>query len=88
MITKENIASHELIGLQAQIVESSNKQIIGLVGKIIDETKFMFTLNTLKGNKKFPKDTARWKFSFNNDETEIEGTKLTKRPYERMGMKA
>jgi ribonuclease P protein subunit POP4 len=88
MITKENIASHELIGLQAQIVESSNKQIIGLAGKVVDETKFMFTLKTLKGNKKFPKETARWKFSFNNDETEIEGARLTKRPYERMGVKA
>ncbi|MGI0087241.1 MAG: ribonuclease P protein component 1 [Nitrosotalea sp.] len=88
MITKENIASHELIGLQAQIVESSNKQIIGLAGKVVDETKFMFTLNTLKGKKKFPKETARWKFSFNNDQTEIDGTKLVKRPYERMGVKA
>ena len=88
MITKENIASHELIGLQAQIVESSNKQIIGLAGKVVDETKFMFTLHTLKGNKKIPKETARWKFSFNNDHAEIEGAKLAKRPYERMGMKA
>jgi ribonuclease P protein subunit POP4 len=88
MITKENIASHELIGLQAQIVESSNKQIIGLAGKVVDETKFMFTLHTLKGNKKFAKDTARWKFSFNNDSAEIEGTRLTKRSYERMGANA
>lgn len=88
MITKENIASHELIGLQAQIVESTNKQLIGLAGKVIDETKFMFTLNTLKGNKKIPKETARWKFSFNNDDTEIEGTKLVKRSYERVGVKS
>ncbi|MEK6930342.1 MAG: ribonuclease P protein subunit, partial [Thermoproteota archaeon] len=30
MITAENIASHELIGLRTEIVESSNPQIIGL----------------------------------------------------------
>lgn len=88
MITPENITSHELIGLQAQIVESTNKQIIGLAGKVVDETKSMFTLNTVKGQKKFPKETARWKFSFNNTDAEIEGTKLTKRSYERMGVKA
>lgn len=88
MITRENIASHELIGLHAQIIESSNKQIIGLAGKVVDETKSMFTLNTVKGNKKFPKETARWKFIFNNTDAEIEGTQLTKRSYERMGTKA
>lgn len=88
MITKENIASHELIGLHAQIVKSSNEQIVGIAGKVIDETKFMFTLDTVKGKKKFPKDTARWKFSFKCDQTEIDGTKLVKRPYERMGVKA
>ncbi|MDE1726715.1 MAG: ribonuclease P protein subunit [Thaumarchaeota archaeon] len=88
MITKENIASHELIGLEAQIVESTNKQIIGLAGKVVDETKSMFTLRTQKGNKKFPKAESHWNFSFNNDQVKIDGARLTKRPYERMGVKA
>lgn len=88
MITRDNIASHELIGLQTRIEESSNKQIVGFTGKIVDETKFMFTLSTEKGLKRFPKDSAHWKFVFNGDEATIDGTKLTKRSYERMGVKA
>jgi len=31
MITSENIASHELIGLKTEVVESTNPQIVGEV---------------------------------------------------------
>lgn len=88
MISKENITSHELIGLQTQIVESSNKQVIGLGGKIIDETKFMFTLSTKNGIKRMAKSSNKWKFEFNGLEAEVDGSRLTRRPYERIGAKA
>lgn len=88
MMTTENIASHELIGLQTQIIESNNRQIIGLNGKIVDETKFMFTLSTKKGIKRLPKSFSRWKFEFNGQEAELDGSKLTRRSYERIGVKA
>jgi len=88
MITTENIASHELIGLQTQIIESNNKQIIGLNGKIVDETKFMFTLITKKGIKRLPKSFSRWKFECNGQDGELDGSKLTRRSYERRGVKA
>jgi len=39
MITSENIALHELIGLKIEVVESTNPQILGLNGVVIDETK-------------------------------------------------
>ena len=84
MITSENIASHELIGLQTQIVESNNKQVIGISGQIIDETKFMFVLSTARGIKKLAKNANRWKFGFDCKEIELDGTRLTRRPYERM----
>lgn len=88
MITKDNIASHELIGLQAQIVDASNKQIVGFAGKVVDETKFMFTLSTQNGLKRFPKDYVIWKFFFEQDQATIDGAKLAKRSYERMGVRA
>lgn len=87
MITRENLLSHELIGLQTHVVQSSNAQIVGLNGLIVDETKFMFTLNTPRGLKKIPKDIARWSFTFNGDEFEVNGKVLKKRSYERVGIK-
>jgi len=87
MMISDNIISHELIGLQAQLVASNNKQIVGLNGKIVDETKFMFTLNTKNGIKRLAKSASRWKFELDGKEIELDGARLTKRPYERMGEK-
>lgn len=87
MITTENISQHELIGLDTEIAQSSNIQTIGLKGKVVDETKFMFVLRTENGIKKFPKENTIWRFSLNNDKIILNGSMLTKRSHERIGMK-
>ena len=87
MITQENILLHELIGLEAIVVKSNNEQITGISGKVIDETKSMLFLNTTKGIIKIPKESAKWKFSFDKNESIVNGSLLTKRPQERLGAK-
>ena len=81
------MALHELIGLDTEIVQSSNIQLVGLKGQVVDETKFMFALRTGNGIKKLPKENTIWKFSFYNNEVVLNGNMLTKRPYERIGVK-
>lgn len=88
MITTENITRHELIGLEASIVESTNLQIVGLHGKIIDETKSMFAIETQTGVKNMPKENSVWKFNLNGASTIVNGKSIAKRSYERMGVKA
>jgi len=88
MITPENIASHELIGLDAEVIKCNNVHTVGLCGKIIDETKSMLILSTENGVKKIPKANTQWKFSFDKMETLVDGNQLTKRPQERIGAKA
>ena len=87
MITPENIKGHELIGLQASIVECANRQIIGLRGKVVNETKHLLVLDTERGLKKIPKGITIWKFFFNNKEATVDGNLLLKRPHERLGEK-
>jgi ribonuclease P protein subunit POP4 len=87
MITADNITSHEFIGLHTEIVKSTNPQVIGLNGRIINETKSMFTINTEKGTKSIAKSTNNWKFSIENKDVIIEGSKITKRPFDRIGAK-
>ena len=87
MITENNIHAHEMIGLQSEIIQSSNSQIVGLNGTITDETKNMFVINTKDGIKKIPKDNTTWKFTFNGTEKQIQGSSLMKRPHERLGRK-
>lgn len=88
MITAENIISHELIGLRTEIVESTNSQIIGLNGTITDETKSMITINTINGTKMIAKSNSSWKFSIDNKDVVLNGSKISKRPFDRIGGRA
>jgi len=87
MITSNNITSHEFIGLETEIVQSTNPEVIGLNGRIINETKSMFTINTKKGLKSIAKSTNNWKFSIQNEDVIVEGSKISKRPFHRLGGK-
>jgi len=88
MITAENITSHELIGLRTEIMNSTNSQIIGLNGTITDETKSMIIINTTSGTKMIPKSNNSWKFFITNRDIILDGSKITKRSYDRIGGKA
>ena len=87
MITTYNIRSHEFIGLNTEIVQSTNPQVIGLNGRIINETKSMFTINTENGVKSIAKSTNDWKFSIQNKDVIVDGSKIAKRPFDRIGGK-
>ena len=88
MITANNITSHEFIGLDTEIIESSNPQVIGLNGRIVNETKSMFTINTINGLKQIAKSTSSWKFSIESEDVIVKGTSIAKRPFDRIGGKA
>ncbi len=88
MITIDNITSHEFIGLHTEIIQSSNPQIIGLSGRIVDETKSMFTINTKNGTKSIAKSENSWKFTIEDKDVVIDGSKIAKRPFDRIGGKA
>ena len=87
MITIDNITSHEFIGLHTEITKSTNPQIIGLNGRIVDETKSMFRINTKNGMKSIAKSKNSWKFSIGNQDIAIDGSKIAKRPFDRIGVK-
>lgn len=88
MITADNITSHEFIGLDTEITQSTNPQVIGLNGRIVNETKSMFTINTEKGTKSIAKSTNSWKFSIRGRDIIVDGAKIAKRPFDRIGGKA
>ncbi|MGI0065252.1 MAG: ribonuclease P protein component 1 [Nitrosotalea sp.] len=88
MITVENITRHELIGLETFIVKSNNLQMVGLHGKIIDETKSMFAIQTATGVKSIPKQYSIWQFHLNGTSALVDGNTIAKRSFERMGVKA
>lgn len=75
----------EFIGMQTRIVDSTNKSLVGMSGKITNETKSTFTISTNTGSKVVPKQHNSWKFA--NDQV-INGDLIAKRPEDRIKVKA
>ena len=76
----------DLIGKNVTISESKNKEIIGINGKIIMETKNMIVMNTKDGKRSIPKNICQ--LSNNGEIIQTDSTKLKKRPHERLEMLA
>ncbi len=83
MITPTNLIWHELIGLQVEVVENKNKRIVGLSGKIIDETKNTITINTKKGEKKIIKKDSKFKITIDKKKVFVDGSLIVGRPEKR-----
>lgn len=83
-ITKHNIHKHELIGLNAQIVNSDDKRWVGLKGKIVDETKNTFRIETSGREKIIPKKGTQLALKISGDEVRINASLLRFRPEDRI----
>jgi ribonuclease P protein subunit POP4 len=79
------LALLDFIGLKVEIIDSSNRSLVGLRGLVIGETIKTFVVLTSKGRKIIPKDVVKLKFTTKEGKTfEIEGRKLLKRPEDRL----
>lgn len=87
MITIDNISAHEMIGLDTKVLQSTNSQINGISGKIVDETKNMFVLKTKNGLRSIAKNHNKWFFSINEQKIILDGKSLSKRSQDRLARK-
>ncbi len=62
-LTTHNIIHHELIGLETLIAYSTNPSLIGIKGRIIDETKNVLTIETDTKEKTVPKSCSSFIFT-------------------------
>lgn len=75
----------ELIGLHARVVMSSHLPLVGMEGKIVDETKNLLILRTPRGDKKIPKSTSVFLItSAGGNEVKVDGIKILGRPEDRI----
>ncbi len=87
-ITSENLVRHELIGLHVQVIESKNKEIVGLEGDIVDETRQSFVIRTEKSEKIVVKDECVFLFCLPTGVcVRVEGKILVSRPEDRIKKK-
>lgn len=83
-MNQKKIKKLEFIGLQLEVVEAKNKSLIGLKGKIINETQKTFTIQTTQGEKMLLKNQITFTTKINNKKVRIVGKVLAKRPEERL----
>lgn len=86
MTVTPSIVQHEFIGLEVKVIKSSNPDIVGITGKVIDETRNTFTLlNNNRKKKVVIKDIAIFKFvMLDGTVVEIDGKIIMGRPEDRL----
>jgi ribonuclease P protein subunit POP4 len=74
----------ELIGCNVSVVDAENKSLVGIRGKVIDETKNVLSIETASGIKKILKEQVKIEISDGEKKIIIDGKSLAKRPEERI----
>ena len=80
----KNVTKYELIGLDIKIVSSKNQDLLGLKGRVIDETKNMLIIQSNNQIKKIIKNQVTLELKMNNKLMQIDGKLLTGRSEERI----
>lgn len=85
-ICKENITAHEVIGLNAEVVQSEDVNKKGLEGKIVDETKETLRIEVENGEEKIlPKKEVSLRLKLlNGEKIEVNGKELIGKPEDRI----
>lgn len=83
-ITPENLPKHELIGLDAEVVESTDPSLEGVEGEVMDETENMLRI----GEINIEKEICTFLFIIpSGEKVRVDGCLINKKPEDRAGMK-
>lgn len=84
MITSKNLLYSTFIGLEAEIVNSSQRRLIGLKGTIVDETKNMIEIESGGKATKIPKNSSTFRITTEDGaRVDVRGSDISFRPHER-----
>lgn len=87
-VKKRSLLQHELIGLEARVMDSSDPTLPGTSGKIVDETRNMLVVEQEGKIKKISKSTSTFLMTLpNGEKVSVNGKQLVGRPEERVGRK-
>ncbi|MDD5339870.1 MAG: ribonuclease P protein subunit [Candidatus ainarchaeum sp.] len=84
MIDRKNLLFSTFIGLDVEISNSSQRKLVGLKGKVVDETKNLLIIEAHGKDVRVPKVSATFRFTLDDgDKLDVDGSKITFRPHER-----
>ncbi len=85
MRTRKNILFSTFVGLHVEIARSSQQDMVGLRGKVVDETKNLIIIEKEDGKEiKIQKVSSVFRFTLDDGEKiDVEGKRIAFRPHER-----
>jgi ribonuclease P protein subunit POP4 len=85
-ISPNNIHQHELIGLNVTIISATDKQLLGLKGQVIDESKNLLTIELEpKKRVKILKKDCTFRFTLpSGEKVDVEGQIIKDKPENRL----
>ena len=82
-MTPESLVRHELAGLDVEVVESPNPDLVGIAGRVVDETTNTVLVATGDGVKRVPKAETTFRFRLQEADVVVDGDRLVARPARR-----
>ncbi|MCK4884834.1 ribonuclease P protein component 1 [Candidatus Bathyarchaeota archaeon] len=80
-----SIVQHEFIGLETKVIKSSNPHVVGITGRVVDETRNTLTILHNCERKVVIKDTAVFDFVMpDGTVVELDGKVIMGRPEDRI----
>ncbi|MGH9390915.1 MAG: ribonuclease P protein component 1 [Vicinamibacteria bacterium] len=76
------LRKHELIGLSVVVSAATDPSLVGLKGRVVDETRNTLLVETAKGEKRVAKRGAE--FAFGSEGVHVQGDDLLFRPEDRI----
>lgn len=88
-IVPRTLLRHELIGLEARVIDSVNSGYIGIKGRIVDETRNTLIISQEGRDKVIVKENTLFHLSLPDEViVEVEGRYLVGRPQDRVKRKS
>ncbi|MDO8538175.1 MAG: ribonuclease P protein subunit [archaeon] len=85
-INEKNLMAHEMNGLKVEVINSSDKNKIGIKGIIVSETKNTFIVESKGKEKIIPKKETEIMFFVEKKKIKIKGEKILEKPENRIKM--
>ena len=84
MINRKNLLYSTFIDLGVEIINSSQRKLVGLKGTIVDETKNLIVIEKSDGTcLKIPKISSEFRFKLDDGFMDVKGNTIAFRPHER-----
>ncbi len=83
-MSKDDFRRREFIGLEAEVIESTCPEHIGIRGRVVDETKNTLVIEHKGTEKRIPKECCRFRFLEGPTAHIVSGKEIKFRPEDRI----